>query len=421
MFRKHSTDVLVAGAGPVGLFTALSLADRGVGVEIIDGQWRTTSRSYALALHPSSLALLAELGLADDVVAYGHKIDKLAFYDGAERRGEVRYSELGTEHPFALVLPQQGLEDLLEKQLARKKVKVKWNHRLADLRLDGGQAAARIERMAKESMGYSVSTTGWVVDKVLETRARFVVGADGHNSMVRRVLDVDFKDLKETLFFGVFEFAAAAKSPREVRVVLTDDTTNVLWPLADGRFRWSFQLEDDWEFVPDTRKKSRLAVQIGDDTFPFLSEEKLKELIAERAPWFEAEIGEIRWSVGVRFERRLAERFGRGKAWLAGDAAHLASPVGVQSMNVGIREGHDLARRMAEILHDRGEEDLLEVYNAERTREWRRVLGLEKALETGAGADDWVRARSARIPATIPASGTDLQALLGQLGLDLQL
>ncbi len=364
---------------------------------------------------------MAELGLADEVLTYGHRIEKLAFYDGAERRGEVRYSELGGEYPFAVVLPQQGLEDLLEKELAKKKVKVKWNHRLAQLELGGDRASARIEKLAKESMGYSVSTTGWVVDKVLETRARYVVGADGHNSMVRRALGVDFRDLEETLFFGVFEFAAKAGAPPEVRVVLADDTTNVLWPLADGRFRWSFQLADDWEFVPDTRKKSRLAVQIGEDMFPFLSEEKLRELIAERAPWFDAEIGDVRWSVGVRFERRLAERFGRGNAWLVGDAAHLASPVGVQSMNVGIREGHDLARRLAEILHGRGTADLLEAYNTERTREWRRVLGLEKALESGAGADGWVRRRSARIPATIPASGDDLETLLRQLGLELTL
>ena len=63
MFKKHKSEVLVVGAGPVGLFAALALADRGLGVEIIDGQFQTAANSYALALHPGSLALLGQVGL----------------------------------------------------------------------------------------------------------------------------------------------------------------------------------------------------------------------------------------------------------------------------------------------------------------------------------------------------------------------
>ena len=147
---------------------------------------------------------------------------------------------------------------------------MKWNHRLSQLSTNGRRASLSIERLAKESTGYSVATTGWVVDRVLEARARFVVGADGHNSVVRRSLGLDFAELADPQFFGVFEFGANAAAQSEVRVVLDEASTNVLWPLADGRFRWSFQLEDSWEFMPDTRAKNRLAVQIGEDTFPYL-------------------------------------------------------------------------------------------------------------------------------------------------------
>lgn len=418
MFKKHSTEVLIAGAGPVGLFTALSLADQGVGVEIVDGQWRTASRSYALALHPGSLELLDEVGLADDVMKAGHRIDKLAFYDGDERRGEVRFSELECRHPFVVVLPQQALESLLEERLGRQGVEIRWNHRLAELSLNGKQASAKIERLSKQSTGYSVSTTGWVVDKVLDTRARFVVGADGHNSVVRRALGVEFSDLDETLFFGVFEFQADSAAFPEVCVVLDEDSTNVLWPLANGRFRWSFELGDSWEFRPNTRAKNRLAVHIGDDTFPYLDSEKMKELVARRAPWFKVDLGEIRWSVGVRFERRLAERFGRGNAWLVGDAAHLASPIGVQSMNVGLKEGHDLARHLAQVLRRGADADLLEAYNTDRLDEWRRLLGLDDVAAARADATDWIKQRCRRIPHTLPASGRDLELLLGQLGIE---
>ena len=145
----------------------------------------------------------------------------------------------------------------------------------------------------------------------------------------------------------------------------------------------------------------------------------MKELAARRAPWFDAGLGEIRWSVGVRFERRLAERFGRGNAWLVGDAAHLASPVGVWSMNVGMREGHDLARRLATVLRDGGDADLLEVYNRERLEEWRRLFGLRNGVAARADATDWIRQRRQRIPPTLPASGKDLELLLDQIGLEI--
>ena len=104
----------------MGLFTALCLAEQGIGVEIVDGQWRTASRSYALALHPGSLALLDTFGLADAVVRTGHRIDKMAFYDGSERRAEVRFSGLEEGHPYVVVLPQQALETLLEDRLAKR-------------------------------------------------------------------------------------------------------------------------------------------------------------------------------------------------------------------------------------------------------------------------------------------------------------
>jgi 2-polyprenyl-6-methoxyphenol hydroxylase-like FAD-dependent oxidoreductase len=420
MFGKHKTDVLIAGAGPVGMFTALTLAEHGVSLEILDAQWRTAARSYALALHPDTLRVLDRAGFAGNLVAQGYRLDSLAFYDGGERRAEIELGRLGTDFSFVLVLPQQALEDALEERLGKKKVKVQWNHRLGRLELEGDRVRATVQRLGKESTGYSYSTTGWVVEKEYDVDAAFVVGADGHKSIVRRALDIDFPDLGGAQCFGVFEFAADADLEHEVRVVLDDATTNVLWPLGDGRFRWSFELEPQEE-VPD-RVKGRLAVQVGDDAFAYLDEEKLAELIAERAPWFTAEVSDVQWSVEVRFERRLAARFGHGRAWLAGDSAHLATPLGVHSMNVGLREGRDLAERLAAILGHGGQDSggALEAYNDERTREWRRLLGVDGRVEAGANASPWVRKRAARIAPNVPASGPDLESLVGQLGLELR-
>ncbi len=416
MAKKHKTEVLVVGAGPVGMFTALSLARQGNQVEIIDGQWRTTSRSYALALHPASLRLLDEMGLAARLIEKGYRVDTVAFFDGGERTGEVAYAELQTDFPFVLVLPQRVLEETLEEALASHDVSIRWSHRLAHF--DGDGRRVQVERLAKESMGYSVMMMGWVVDKVFDYETRFLVGTDGIHSTVRRCLGIDYDRLSDPQEFGVFEFGADGGG-HEMRVVLADETTNVLWPLAEDRFRWSFELGDSLEDeVPAQRTKSRLAVQVGSHTFPHLDQGKLAQLIEERAPWFDAAIGEVSWSVAVRFELRLAESFGRDAGWLAGDAAHVASPVGVQSMNVGLREGYDLSQRLTAILRQGESTELLDAYDDRQKRQWRRLFGLAGDLKARR-ASGWTEKRAARIPMVLPASGDDLKALLSQLGIEM--
>lgn len=422
MFDKRETEVLVVGAGPVGLLAGLALAERGVALEIVDSQFQTTSRSYALALHPRSLDLLGRLGLAEELVAAGHRVERVAFYEGAERRGELRFAALGGAHPFLLVLPQRAAEQALEQRLARHKVEIHWSHRLAGLETAGmPPVIARVDKLGKDSTGYSTAETGWVVDKTLTWRSGFVLGTDGHRSAVRRALDLDYPLVGTAQLFAVFELVTDAEPLDEVRVVFGEGgTANVLWPLGGGRFRWSFQvLGAEAEEVP--RVKSRLSVSIGEDRYPFLGEEMLHRYVAERAPWFTAAIREVPWSVGIRFEKRLASGFGRGRVWLAGDAGHLAGPVGMHSMNLGLAEAERLAELADEVLHRGGGECCLSGYGEGREREWRQLLGLESAPRATPAAPEWARRHAAEILACVPASGEHLRALLAQVGLELDL
>src|ERR1035437_1053389 len=98
--QEERTEVLVVGAGPVGLLTAIVLAEAGIEVKIIDREDRTTSRSYACALHPRTLKLLEGMGLVAPVLEAGRRIEKIAFYDGAARQAEGKLSELGGAFPF---------------------------------------------------------------------------------------------------------------------------------------------------------------------------------------------------------------------------------------------------------------------------------------------------------------------------------
>ena len=139
----------------------------------------------------------------------------------------------------------------------------------------------------------------------------------------------------------------------------------------------------------------------------------------KRSPWFGESFGAIEWVTGVRFEPRIAERFGRGPVWLVGDAARFTSPIGVQSMNVGFREVHDLARRIAGILREGRPPKLLDYYNEERQREWKMMLGIKDRLHADDGLPAWARAAAPRLVQSLPASGHDLNLLLEQVGLRL--
>ena len=401
MFRHSDPEVLVVGAGPVGLVAALFLQQHGVRVEVVDTHQRTTQHSYALAVHPRTLRTLDEAGLSAGLIGAGRKLTKVAYYEGRERRAEIDYAALASAHPYLLVLRQSLLERAAEEALRQKKVTVLWGHRLQSLNTDEGKPRADVAALDQVATGYPVSRSEWVVARTETVRPAYVIGADGHDSAVRRMAGIEMEAHGTGQIFSVYEIEAAGDLPAEVRVILDPDLTSVYWPLEDGRCRWGFQ-------IPDAS---------GHDA----SMGRLAQLIAARAPWWTARPTEVYWSTLGLFESRMARSFGRGGVWLAGDAAHQAAPVGVLSMNAGLVEARELAARMAKVLRAGETPARLQEFAAETHEAWHRLLGGGREVRALPGADPWVREARARIAACIPASGDELDALLRQIGLTIAL
>ena len=114
----------------------------------------------------------------------------------------------------------------------------------------------------------------------------------------------------------------------------------------------------------------------------------------------------------MRFERRLTSSFGAGRCWLAGDAAHLTGPAGIQSMNLGMQEGDELAAAVAS-----GAPGAFDAYNSHWTQTWRQLHGLDAPLRAGPATDPWVAQHAAALTSCLPAHGPDLAALAAQLDL----
>ncbi len=417
MALPRQTQVLVAGAGPVGLTAALVLSELGVEVEVIDEEWRSSVHNYALALHPATLAVLDALGVAEALVAEGRRVRSIAFWEGGEQRAAVDLRALDGPFPFALVVPQSRLESALEARLRERGVRVHWDHRLAAFKDAGSQVTATVNRMERVSGGYAAATSLSAVNKTFSVRAGFLIGADGHHSVVRRQLRAAFDKIGEPHLFGVFELLGGTDSGDETRVVLDDDTSSALWPMGAERVRWTFELRDAAEMLGRSQTH-RAVVQIGQRAYPQVARALLADLLAERAPWFGTTVEDITWSVAVRFEQRLANRLGHGHVWLAGDAAHLARPLGMHSMNVGIREARQLAEIAADVVRSASGTERLDRYGLDRGEEWRALLSGALGFRAAAGATAWVARRLARIPECIPASGAQLDTLLAQLGVE---
>jgi 2-polyprenyl-6-methoxyphenol hydroxylase-like FAD-dependent oxidoreductase len=419
MVRETNAEVLIAGAGPVGMTTALLLAEQGVKVALIDAEGGTAAQSYACALHPQSLELLDRFGLSAEILEWGQRIDTVAFYEGPSRQAEIKLADLPAKFPFVVVLPQNALEWLLERTLNRLAgIKVNWRHRLSDLRSSGSGVVANVDQLGGTSLGYIVPHWEVIVQDTTQVAAAFLVGADGHASLVRRCLGIEYERVGQPELFAVFEFETNAELGSEVRVVLDDATTNVLWPLPGGRCRWSFQVagEDASEEFPE---KDRRSVWIDDPEADQRIKRHLQKLVLERASWFTGNVKEISWVGHVQFGRRLAKRFGDGRCWLVGDAAHQTSPVGVQSLNVGLREAGGLAETLQNVLRGGAAGNVFENYDRRWREEWQRLFGLKGAPKASGNADDWVRRHAAGILPCLPASGDDLAQCMKQIQLEL--
>ncbi|NBD38465.1 MAG: NAD(P)-binding protein [Verrucomicrobia bacterium] len=410
--------ILVAGAGPVGLSTAICLHDQGLKVEVIDRDDRTGTHSYALALHPHTVRLLKKWGKDKGLREKGHPVRYVDFYDHERRHKRLGLEDIPGFEGELLVLGQDHLEEALNDLLEERQVPVHWNHRLTDLKPHANGVELRVETLVEAMSGYAMARMEVQVEREYEDHADYLVGTDGHFSLTRRKLGLGFPKVGPTQSFAVFEFKTDADLGEAVHVVFHENTTSVLWPLPGGYCRWGFEV-DEAAAAQFTRDKDRLMMQVGAHGYSLLDEEVLHDMLKERASWFSGSIGEFRWRMIVRFEKRLAEGFGSARVWLAGDAAHLAPPVGMQSMNIGIREGGNLADAIAGVRKGGKGEKILEAYNMDRQREWRSLLGMDVAFVEREHTIPLIRNNLDQLLGCLPASLDNLQGFAEALDLDL--
>lgn len=387
----------VVGGGPVGLFAALCLHAQGLEVGVIDAEWERPVRSYACGLHPETLRLLDGLGLMPAIQELAHRVDRVSVWRNQERIGVADLAQLPGPYPHVLTLRQSDLQDVLAQRLAQLGVELALRQEVVGLTLAENAvctvALPRVVPCAEEA-ATPPSQTG----EPIVRRSDYVIAADGYASPCRRALDIGLVDTEESEAFVMFELEAELEEyQHEAHVLLGTDSSAAFWPLGPRLGRWTFQLREHLD-EPGSLKL-------------------LEQLLRQHAPWFRPRPEQLCWTTTSHFERRVAERFGKGRVWLAGDSAHITSPIGFQNMNRGFVEASELARLMRhELQGTQPPRDGFERFERGQQLEWRRLLGLDSVLLSQGAIPP---AEAARLVSSLPASGRDLDALLGQLRLGL--
>lgn len=374
--QSKSTDVVIVGAGPTGLALACQFIRYGIDFVIVDQREGITPYSKALGVHARTLEIYEQLGLAQSAVEQGAIASKARLLNGGEVRAEVDLSNLGTgltAYPYVLFLEQSKNEQLLYDYLKRHGKTVHWQTELVSFSQTEENATAQVKAVDGTSQGI---------------KAKYLVGCDGPKSSVRHALGLGFAGSTFERVFYVADAQIDWHLPHDaVQVSLLKNSLLVFFPLQ-GKNRYRIVGTFPEEFSKDDGEVLYAEIQ---------------QRIQEEAG-FELDVHDVEWFSTYKVHSRHVSQFSKGKCFLAGDAAHIHSPVGAQGMNTGIQDGYNLAWKLAFVLNGKANETILETYNQERLENAKRLLQTtDRAFQVAAGPN-WLFAllRTTILPFIFP-------------------
>jgi 2-polyprenyl-6-methoxyphenol hydroxylase-like FAD-dependent oxidoreductase len=335
---KQAVQVLIIGAGPVGLVLACELRQQGVDVRIVDrrpvGHDRSKGQSRAILVWPRILEQLRRIGVSDRMVRDGHVMSSVEYYSEGTLRGAVRMDVLhDSPYPFVLTLSQNDTERILQE-------------RLAELggRVDADRALTAIDITDTKPV---VTLTAAQGDREI-VQPDWLVAADGASSTARSLLGIDFATLPIDISYGIGDFEIDGPVPQTVQYRYSRQGIVVVVPLKDGLFRVAAN-------IPHRN--------VADGPPPA---ELFDDLLRQRGK-LNVTLAPPRWTSSFRPRCGVARAYRAGRCFLAGDAAHVVSPAGGQGMNLGLQDAVNLGWKLGGVVMGRLSETVLDGYHTERS------------------------------------------------------
>jgi 2-polyprenyl-6-methoxyphenol hydroxylase-like FAD-dependent oxidoreductase len=343
MTSLSDTDVLIVGAGPIGMVLACELLQQGVPTRIIDCGAPVLAddpHSRAILVLPRTLELLRRIGVSEQLVASGTKVPAIRYYSRARLLGTARMDRLdGTPFPFVLSLPQRETERVLRERLRELGGMIEYG--VALTALDTGPSRAVVELRHADG-ATEQAAPAWVV------------GADGAASTTRKLLGVSLQDDATDVTYVIADAQVRGLPSSDAHYHYSRAGLVAIVPMRDGLCRVAGNVaHDTGERAPDWRAL-------------------LQQMLDERTG-LDLDVGEPTYLRLVRPRCGAAPRFRAGRVLLAGDAAHVITPAGGQGMNLGIQDAVNLAWKLGGVVRGRLDESVIDSYDTERRAAVRRM------------------------------------------------
>lgn len=355
---ETDTDVLIVGAGPIGLFLANECARCGLRWRLIETRSGQSEHSKALAIFPRTLEIFDMAGVVAPFLEIANRVTSVAVITQQRPLARLRFEPEDTPYSFVGMVPQDVTEKILVGELVRKGGAVEYDTTFVSAVEHDNFVTATLDQKGKQ----------------FEVTALFVVGCDGAHSAVRHLLNLSFEGAQYQDSF-----------------MLADVDTNEALPgdelhLCPSQF-------GPLAIFPMSATRRRLVATVDQTEGDAPSLAFVRKVVAQRAPaGFEAL--SLRWSSYFRIHHRYVSRLRVGRIFIAGDAAHIHSPFGGQGMNTGLQDVWNLVWKLQLAVRGRGNELLLESYTAERrpvikgvietTHRLTRVMGTASKLAQAA-------------------------------------
>lgn len=334
--HNNTTEVLIVGAGPTGLMMACQLAMHQVSFRIIDKNITSSQNSGALIVQARTLEIFEQMGIADEAISQGIVADRVSILYNGKKIAFTSIKNIGrnlSQFPFLLMLEQSNTEKLLLKFIRTRGHSV--------------ERGVQFKSFVQDKDG----TTTTVVmpdasDQII--KSKYIIAADGSNSSIRNFLGIPFKGKTYSKPIFILDCEAISElSPGVISFAFSRSSVAGFFPLQHGRWRV------DGTFPKRLKKSKTIPIETITDGFRYWNN---LNFTIHNTEWFSVS----------RSHQKYARTIRVGNCFLAGDSAHVHTPVGAQGMNTGLQDAHNLAWKMAFVLRQNAKPELLDTYSTDR-------------------------------------------------------